>query len=279
MIKVAELNKTFANGVRAVRSVSLEIETGSFVVVLGPSGAGKSTLLRCINRLVVPDAGTVSVAGEQVTETNIKRLRPQMGMIFQQFNLVGRLNVITNVLVGRLCHLGFFDRVASLVYLFGKDECQLAERLLARVGLASKAWDRADRLSGGEQQRVGIARALAQQPRVILADEPVASLDPVTGETIMRLLKEICAVEKLTVIVSLHQVSLAQRFADRIIGMNSGQIVFDGFPGDLDAHALRTIYGHDVHEHEPPASDILSGPGFAAPLSPPLAPGVVLKGA
>jgi phosphonate transport system ATP-binding protein len=249
LIRIVELNKTFGNGIKALQSVSLEIEAGSFVVVLGPSGAGKSTLLRCINRLEIPGSGTVSVAGEELNAANVRRVRSQVGMVFQQFNLVGRLNVMTNVLTGRLSHLSVFEGIASLGYLFGKTDCQIAREALERVGLAARAWDRADRLSGGEQQRVGIARALAQRPRVMLADEPVASLDPVTGDGIMNLLKEICVTDKLTVIVNLHQVSLARRFADRIVGMNSGRIVFDGSPRDLNSDALKTIYGEAI-EHE-----------------------------
>jgi phosphonate transport system ATP-binding protein len=275
LIRIVKLDKTFGNGVRALQSVSLEIEAGSFVVILGPSGAGKSTLLRCINRLETPDSGTVSVAGEELSAANVRRVRSQVAMVFQQFNLVGRLNVMTNVLTGRLSHLGMLEGMASLVHLFSKPDCQIAQEVLARVGLAARAWDRADQLSGGEQQRVGIARALAQQPRVMLADEPVASLDPVTGDGIMNLLKDICVIDKLTVIVNLHQIMLAQKFADRVVGINSGRIVFDGSPRDLNADALRTIYGQAMeHEYRLPITDypLPAGlPVVGSPLRIPLA--------
>lgn len=244
LIRVTCLSKEFANGVVALSSVSLEIEAGSFTVILGPSGAGKSTLLRSINGLEMPSEGNVEIEGEILSKSNLRRIRSRVAMVFQQFNLVGRLNVLTNVLTGRLSHLSRFGRLASLVYLFSRKDVEIAQLALAHVGLTDKAWERADRLSGGQQQRVGIARALAQQPQVILADEPVASLDLVTGEEIMNLLRR-ASDDGITVVVSLHQVEFAKRFADRIVGLNTGRVVFDGKPRDITPDSLRLIYQSD----------------------------------
>ena len=168
-------------------------------------------------------------------------------MVFQQFNLVNRLSVMTNVLTGRLAYRSW---LSSAFYLFCKEDLDIAREALSRVGLTEKAWERADKLSGGQQQRVGIARALAQRPKVILADEPVASLDPVTSEEIMSLLREICEREGITVVVNLHQVDLARRFADRIIGMSSGKIVFDGHPQQMSQPELHTIYHREGIEND-----------------------------
>jgi phosphonate transport system ATP-binding protein len=241
-IEVAGLAKRFGNGVEALAGVDLVIEAGSFVVVLGPSGAGKSTLLRCINGLETPSAGGAIVEGQAVEKRSLRAIRSRVGMVFQRFNLVSRLNVMANVLCGRL---GKRSTVASLFYLMRKDDLDVARRALDRVGLIDRAWDRADRLSGGQQQRVGIARALAQEPSIMLADEPVASLDPATSEEILDLLREIQK-QGITMVVSLHQVEFARRYAERIIGLNDGRVVFDGAPDALSDDILDTIYGrHD----------------------------------
>lgn len=239
VIHARSVTKRFPNGFEALKGIDLEIQPGSFTVVLGPSGAGKSTLLRLLNGLETPTSGEVRVYGQPVDRRHLRRIRSQVAMVFQQFNLVGRLSCVTNVLTGRLAHRSW---LGSVFYLFREEDMAIARGALYRVGLTDKAWERADKLSGGQQQRVGIARALAQQPKVILADEPVASLDPVTSEEIMTLLREICDRDGITVVVNLHQVELARRFADRIIGMNSGKIVFDGSPDQMTQPVLRTIY-------------------------------------
>lgn len=239
LISITKAVKRFPNGLLALQGVNLNVMEGSFTVILGPSGAGKSTLLRMINGLERATSGEIRVRDEIVAPQSLRRIRGKIAMVFQQFNLVGRLSVITNVLVGRLPHRSW---LGSVFYLFRGEDLHIAHQALARVGLTEKAWERADKLSGGQQQRVGIARALAQQPQAILADEPVASLDPVTSDEIMHLLKEICVKDGITIIVNLHQVELAERFADRVIGLNSGRIVFDGPPRELNAQVLKEIY-------------------------------------
>lgn len=244
-IIISEVCKRFSNGFEALKGISAEIQPGSFTVILGPSGAGKSTLLRSINGLEMPTSGTVRIGTDVVTENNLRDIRSHVGMVFQQFNLVDRLSVMTNVLIGRLSHRSW---LFSLLYLFRRVDLDIAHEALIRVGLTDKAWNRADKLSGGQQQRVGIARALAQQPRVILADEPVASLDPVTSEEIMGLLREICSRDGITVVVNLHQVDLAKRFADRVIGMNDGLVVYDGPVSGLTRETLTRIYKRNGDE-------------------------------
>lgn len=246
-ISVRCATKRFPNGFEALRGIDAEIHAGSFTVILGPSGAGKSTLLRLMNGLESPTSGEVRVAGEVVDARSLRRIRSKVAMVFQQFNLVDRLSVATNVLTGRLAHRSW---VGSVFYLFRKEDLGIAHEALARVGLTDKAWSRADKLSGGQQQRVGVARALAQQPLVILADEPVASLDPVSSEEIMSLLREICDRDGITVVVNLHQVELARRFADRVIGMNAARIVFDGSPAQMTQPVLRRIYQREGIEHD-----------------------------
>lgn len=239
LIQLDQVSKTYENGVVALQSTTLSLEAGTFNVILGPSGAGKSTLLRMINGLETPTTGQVSIQGQRLTTNNLRRMRSRIGMVFQQFNLVGRLNVLTNVLTGCLYHLPWW---LSMLYLFRPKDLEVARWALLRVGLTEKAWERSDQLSGGQQQRVGVARALAQQPQVILADEPVASLDLISSEVIMDLLREICRQDGITIVASLHQVSLAARYADRVIGLNQGQVVFDGIPQDLLQECLHSIY-------------------------------------
>lgn len=246
-ISIQSVTKRFPNGFEALKGINAEIAAGSFTVILGPSGAGKSTLLRLLNGLETPTGGNIRIAGEALGKANLRKARSRVAMVFQQFNLVERLSVVTNVLTGRLAHRSW---VGSVFYLFRSEDMEIAREALARVGLTDKAWNRADKLSGGQQQRVGIARALAQRPKVILADEPVASLDPVSGEEIMGLLREIRDRDAITVVVNLHQVDLAKRFADRIIGMNGGRVVFDGPPAELTPQALRTIYRREGMEHD-----------------------------
>jgi len=246
-ISIQSVTKRFPNGFEALKGIDAEITAGSFTVILGPSGAGKSTLLRLLNGLETPSRGSVRIAGEKLGKHNLRKTRSRVAMVFQQFNLVERLSVVTNVLTGRLAHRSW---IGSVFYLFRSADMDVAREALVRVGLTDKAWSRADKLSGGQQQRVGIARALAQRPKVILADEPVASLDPVSSEEIMGLLREIRDRDGITVVVNLHQVDLAKRFADRIIGMNGGRVVFDGAPAELTPQALRTIYQREGVEHD-----------------------------
>lgn len=240
MIEVRGLSKRYGTLV-ALDTVSLEVAAGEMVVVLGPSGAGKSTLLRCINRLVQPDAGEVRIGGEAPPRDRegLRRLRAQVGMIFQDHNLVPRLSVLKNVLTGRLSHMSLWP---SILQLFGEEDLRIAHACLKRVQLDERAWSRANRLSGGQQQRVGIARALAQQPRAILADEPVASLDPKTARVVLDDLRRASRDLGIAVLCNLHQVGYAMEFADRIVGIHAGAVVFDGTPKTLDEAALARIY-------------------------------------
>jgi phosphonate transport system ATP-binding protein len=233
------ISKTYANGFSALAETTLHVAAGSMVVILGSSGAGKSTLMRCINGLEQPSTGHVALADEILTKRNLRRVRARVGMVFQHFNLISRLNVMTNVLCGRLSYRSW---LGSSLYLFRREDLAIASHALERVGLIDKAWSRADTLSGGQQQRVGIARALAQQPRILLADEPVASLDEVTGMEILTLLRTIRDQDGLTCLVNLHQVELARAFADRIVGINAGRVVFDDAPAALSDAALAAIY-------------------------------------
>ncbi|MCU0888542.1 MAG: phosphonate ABC transporter ATP-binding protein [Rubritepida sp.] len=241
MIRAENVSVTYPNGTQALAPTTLRVAPGSFTVLLGPSGAGKSTLLRCFNGLVRPSEGRVLDAeGGDLAQPRVLRAhRRATGMVFQQHQLIGRVSVLGNVLTGRL---GYHSGLRTLLP-FGAAEKRLALEALERVGLLEKALERADRLSGGQQQRVGIARALVQRPRLILADEPVASLDPATALRVMELLHGICRADGLTAIVSLHQVDLARRFGERIVGLAAGRVVFDGPPEALDEAAIARIYG------------------------------------
>ncbi|MCL7419712.1 MAG: phosphonate ABC transporter ATP-binding protein [Methylobacter sp.] len=239
-ISLRNVTKTYPNGYCALKNINLDIAAGEFIAILGPSGAGKSTLLRAINALDPASGGEISIGSEVLTPRNRRRVRAHVGMVFQQFNLVDRLNVMTNVLIGRLAERGW---LSSLFYLFPKSDFQIAEAALREVDLLDKAWSRADKLSGGQQQRVGIARALAQQPKLILADEPIASLDPKSSEDVLALLRKICTEKGITVVVNLHQVEYAKQYADRVIALNAGSVVFDGSPEHLSPSKLAAIYG------------------------------------
>lgn len=247
MIRVRQLTKHYgANPV--LRGIDLDIEPGQFVVVLGQSGAGKSTLLRCMNRLVRADSGTLEVAGiDALAARDPRELRRQVAMIFQHHNVVPRLSVLKNVLTGRL---GAVSTLTSILQLFRDDDMALAMQCLERVELAHKAGERTDALSGGQMQRVGIARALAQQPKVILADEPVASLDPKTSRLVLQYLRDASRDLGITVLCNLHQVDYAREFADRIIGLAHGRLVFDGMPSALTDADLQRIYPGQAAEPE-----------------------------
>lgn len=241
MLKLDNVAVTYANGVAALQPTSLSFEQGLFVALIGPSGAGKSTLLRCLNGLVRPTQGNVLADGIGsifASPAALRRHRRTVGMVFQQHHLIGRLTALRNVLVGRL---GAHSGLRSLLPPPRADRL-LALTALERLGLADRALDRADQLSGGQQQRVGIARAMAQRPAAVLADEPVASLDPASAEMVLADLHRICREDGITAIVSLHQIELARRFADRVVGLAKGSVVFDGSPGRLDSIALEQIY-------------------------------------
>ncbi|AMM87423.1 phosphonate ABC transporter ATP-binding protein [Martelella sp. AD-3] len=243
MLELKSLTKTYKTGDKALNDVSLTVPEGQVVGLIGPSGAGKSTLIRCVNRLVEPTSGSVAISGKLITgqgQRELRAMRRRIGMIFQEYALVERLTVMENVLSGRLGYVGFWT---SFTRRYSADDIGLAYRLLDRVGLMHQADKRADALSGGQRQRVGIARALAQEPELLLVDEPTASLDPKTSRQIMRLLIEICAERNLPAIVNIHDVPLAQQFMQRIIGLRAGEVVFDGAPDALSETALTEIYG------------------------------------
>ncbi len=242
MIRIRGLRKVFPPNKLALAGVDLEIAAGEFVMIIGQSGAGKTTLLRCLNRLVEPTAGEVMLNGSQVTGASSEGLRSarrQIGIIFQQFNLVRRASVLENVLAGRLGHV---PGLPSLVGRFPRRDRELALATLRVVGLEEFASRRADTLSGGEQQRVAIARALAQEPKVILADEPTASLDPKLTESIMGILQRINVERRLTLVVSQHMLETALTYGTRIVGLREGRVVFDGPPGAITPDVVEDIY-------------------------------------
>lgn len=245
MLRIEALTKVYKTGDQALTDVSFIVPKGEVVGLIGPSGAGKSTLIRCINRLVEPSSGQVLLNDLNLPNLNsreLRRARRRIGMIFQEYALVERLTVMENVLSGRLGYVGFWR---SFLRWFPKADIQSAFKLLDRVGLLQHANKRADALSGGQRQRVGIARALAQNPELLLIDEPTASLDPKTSRQIMRLVVEICREQALPAIINIHDVVLAQQFSDRIIGLQSGQVVYDGPPSGLTESVLTRIYGEE----------------------------------
>ncbi|SDU26067.1 phosphonate ABC transporter ATP-binding protein [Desulfobacula phenolica] len=247
VLQVNNLTKIYPGNIKAVNDVSFQVKKGEMVAVLGPSGAGKSTLLRCMNRLINKSTGQVLVNGKDITQCRgqaLRRLRSDVGMIFQQFNLIPRLTVFENVLAGRLSHTSNpFWCTASIFRFFNETNKQKAFDALKRVGIEHLAPKRSDSLSGGQQQRVAIARTLAQEPEVILADEPVASLDPASSQRVLGILKQISESKNIPVIVNLHQVDLARQFATRIIGIQEGNLMFNGQVDDFSLDIARTIYG------------------------------------
>lgn len=245
MLELKQLSKRYATGDLALNGVDLEVPAGQVLALIGPSGAGKSTLIRCINRLVEPTSGTVMLDGEKLSGLRggkLRLARRQIGMIFQSYALVERLSVMENVLSGRLGYIGFWR---SLLRKYDSADIKQACELLDRVGLLSMLDKRGDALSGGQKQRVGIARALMQQPKLLLVDEPTASLDPKTSRQIMRLIVELCREQNLAVIINIHDVALAQQFVDRVVGLAAGEVVFDGKPDELTEETLTLIYGEE----------------------------------
>jgi phosphonate transport system ATP-binding protein len=246
MLKIEHLTKVYPNGTQALKDVSFEVKEGEFLAVIGLSGSGKSTLLRCINRLIEPTEGKITWNGEDVTAANskeIRMIRRQIGMVFQQFNLVKRSSVYTNVLAGRL---GYVDTMPSLFQVFSKEDHKRVMDNLGQVDLEDKAHVRADSLSGGQQQRVGIARALMQEPKMILADEPVASLDPVLAHSILKYLEKLNKERGITVLCSLHFLDLVHRYATRAIALKDGELVFEGLPKEIDDAQFKEIYGQEA---------------------------------
>ena len=248
MLRLENLSKQYKTGDKALRGVTLTVPAGQVVALIGPSGAGKSTLIRCINRLVEPTSGQVwlhDVNLPTLGSQALRRMRRRMGMIFQEYALVERLTVMENVLAGRLGYVGFWR---SYWRKFPRTDIDAAFHLLARVGLAEMVDKRADELSGGQRQRVGIARALIQNPDLLLVDEPTASLDPKTAREIMRLICALCNERGLAAIVNIHDVLLAQLFAQRIVGLRLGEVVYDGSPDGLTPEVLTHIYGAEDWE-------------------------------
>ena len=249
MLRIERLRKDYSGGVRALDDVSLEVGNGEFVVLIGLSGSGKSTLLRCINRLIEPTSGRILLDDIDITAAraaDMRKIRRSVGMIFQQFNLVKRSSVLTNVLTGRL---GYVSQWQGMLGHFREEDYRRALINLDRVGLRERAHQRADRLSGGQQQRVAIARALMQEPKIMLADEPVASLDPATSHSVLKYLQQINR-EGMTVICSLHFLSLARTYGTRVIALKGGRLMFDGKPAEIDAERFQAIYGEEAVEVE-----------------------------
>ncbi|NOY99427.1 MAG: phosphonate ABC transporter ATP-binding protein [Chloroflexi bacterium] len=246
MLKIKNLTKIYEGGVLALDNVSFEVPKGQFLAIIGLSGSGKSTLLRCINRLIEPTSGEIYWNDINITaasDDELRTIRRKIGMVFQHFNLVHRSSVLTNVLSGRL---GYVNPAMSIFNRFPKSDIENAYKQLERVGIADKAHSRADELSGGQQQRVGIARAMIQNPEIILADEPVASLDPVLAHSIMQYLEKINQEDGVTVLCSLHFLDLVHRYADRVVALNEGKLMFEGPPDEIDDAKFKDIYGKDA---------------------------------
>ena len=239
MLEIKNLKKTFDNGTEALSGVNLKVQKGEFLSILGPSGSGKTTLLRSINGLEGIDSGSIFFDDEKINQKNLSEIRKKTGMIFQEFNLVNNLSAINNVLSGLL---NSSSKFLSMFYLFTKEQRLEALKALETVGLLNKAYDRVDELSGGQRQRIGIARAIIKKPKLLLADEPVASLDPKAANLIMSLLKKINKESKITVICNLHQVELASKFSDRAVGLLDGEIIFDKPSSNINLNTIGEIY-------------------------------------
>ena len=239
MLEIKNLKKTFESGTEALRGVNLKVKKGEFLSILGPSGSGKTTLLRSINGLESIEKGNIFFDKEKIDETYLPEVQKKTGMIFQDFNLVNNLSAINNVLTGLL---NSSSKFLSMFYLFNKDQKLEALKALETVDLLDKAYSRVDELSGGQRQRVGIARAIIKKPKLLLADEPVASLDPKAANLIMSLLKKINQEFNITVVCNLHQVELATKYSDRIVGLLDGEIIFDKPSSQIDKMSVNQIY-------------------------------------
>nr|WP_263324516.1 phosphonate ABC transporter ATP-binding protein [Neobacillus sp. Marseille-Q6967] len=246
LLELKNVSKEYGKDTKALSDVNFSVKEGEFVSIIGPSGAGKSTLLRCINRMIDASSGEIMFDGINVCtlgKWDLKKVRTKIGMIFQHYNLVKRLSAIENVLHGRL---GYKSTLAGVLGFYNQQEKEKALELLERVGLGDQIYKRADQLSGGQKQRVGIARALIQGPKMLLCDEPIASLDPNSSKIIMDHLKSISSSFGITCLVNLHQVDVALKYSDRIIGVNKGRVVFDGAPGELTDELIHEIYGSEA---------------------------------
>ena len=250
MIKFEHVDKTYPNGTKALSDINLEIEQGEFVAIIGLSGAGKSTLIRTVNKMIDITGGKLTVNGIDVSSLKGKELRQfrrKIGMVFQSFNLVNKTSVINNVLSAKVADMSVFR---TLFGRYSKEDKLQALESLDKVGILDKAFTRADQLSGGQMQRVALARTLTQDPEIILADEPVASLDPIMADVVM---EDFCRINRdmnITVIINIHHVDLALQYANRVVGINSGKIVYDGPTKDVNKDILRQIYGRDLNEDD-----------------------------
>jgi len=250
MIAFDHVSKIYPNGTVALKNVSLEIQQGEFVAIIGLSGAGKSTLIKLINKMTDVTKGTLIVNGANVSLLKgyeLRKFRRGIGIVFQSFNLINRTSVINNVLAARVAEM---STLATLFGLYTKEDRILALESLHKVGILEKAYMRADQLSGGQQQRVALARTLAQSPKIILADEPVASLDPITANQIMKDFKKVNVEENITVIANMHHVDMALKYADRVIGINAGEIIYDGPSANVTEELLKKIYGRDITDED-----------------------------
>ncbi|WYP25999.1 phosphonate ABC transporter ATP-binding protein [Alkalihalobacillus sp. FSL W8-0930] len=248
LLDVKGLRKSYQANITVLDDIQFQAKAGEFLSVIGPSGAGKSTLLRCLNRLIEADAGDITFDSKDIRALNrkdLRKTRTDIGMVFQHYNLVPRLTVIENVLHGRF---GYKSTLKGVLGIFTEEEKERAFYLLQKLGIEEHAYKRCDQLSGGQQQRVGICRALVQNPKLILCDEPIASLDPHSSKVIMDYLKLITEEMGITCIVNLHQVDVAQSYSDRVIGLNSGKLVFEGSPIQLTQSFISDVYGMDTKE-------------------------------
>ena len=250
MIKFDKVNKVYPNGLHALKNISLEINQGEFVAIIGLSGAGKSTLLRTINRMHDISEGSLTVNGQEINDLagkDLRKFRRKIGMVFQSFNLVTRTTVVNNVLTSRVPDMPLWK---SIIGLYSKEDKVIALEALDKVGILDKAYVRADQLSGGQQQRVALARTLAQKPEIILADEPVAALDPITAKQVMDDFKKINKELNMSVLINIHHVDLALKYADRVIGIKAGEIVYGGPSAEVDSEVLKQIYGRELSADE-----------------------------
>jgi len=250
MIKFIDVYKTYPNGVKALKNINLTIDPGEFVAIIGLSGAGKSTLIKLVNKMTDVTSGSLIVNGQNIPKLKgraLRKYRRRVGMVFQSFNLINRTTVINNVLAARVPDM---DPFLSLIGFYTKKDKLLALEALHKVGILEKAFIRADQLSGGQQQRVALARTLAQNPSIILADEPVASLDPITANQIMKDFERINKTEKITILVNMHHVDLALKYATRVIGIHEGEVVYDGLSENITEEILKKVYGRDLTDED-----------------------------
>ena len=248
IMTIENLNKEYSKGKSVLKDVNFEIKQGELLSIIGPSGAGKSTLLRSINRMIEPTSGKITFNEQNITNVKgkeLRRMRTNIGMIFQHYNLVDRLSVYENVMHGTL---GYKNSLQGIFSLYTESEKEEALDIITELGIGDHIYKRCDELSGGQKQRVGIARALVQKPKIILCDEPIASLDPSSSRVIMEHLRKICSEKGITVIVNLHQVDVAKNYSDRIIGLNSGEIVFNGHPAEINKEVIQAVYGTDFDD-------------------------------